>query len=231
MTDPLKEIAARAAAGMVENGMRVGLGTGSTASIAIRILGERVRDEGLRITGIPTSLASGAQARDCGIPLTDFETTPQLDLTIDGADEVDPNFDLIKGGGGALLREKVVARASTLFVVVADEGKLVTRLGLVWRLPVEIVPFARHTVEREIQSLGGEPLLRQRDAKPYVTDNHNWILDVRFPDGIADPAATETALDRIPGVVEIGLFVAMAGRIVIGRPGKAEIRERPARPR
>jgi ribose 5-phosphate isomerase A len=224
--DALKRAAALRAVAEVENGMVVGLGTGSTARFAIERLGERVRGEGLRIRGIPTSLASERLARACGVPLVSFEEVTRLDLAIDGADEVDPAFHMIKGGGGALLREKVVARRSRLMVVVVDPSKLVACLGAArQRLPVEVVPFAHRPVAEELIALGGEPVRRELAGRPFVTDNGNWILDVGFAAGIADPAGLEQAIDRIPGVVESGLFVHLLDRLVIGRPGTPEVRE------
>jgi len=208
---------------MVKSGMVVGLGTGSTAAHAIRRLGERIRIEGLRISGIPTSNASGALARDCGIPLTSFEETTRVDLTIDGADEVDPASNLVKGGGGALLREKVVACRSASLVIIVDPSKLVEKLAAAFPLPVEVVPFASRPVAGDLRELGGEPALRIRDAAPFVTDNGNWILDTRFPSGIDDPAELERRIAGIAGAVESGLFVGLVDRLVIGRPGAPEV--------
>lgn len=224
--DELKRRAAHHAADLVQPGMTVGLGTGSTAAHAVRRLGERVA-EGLRIRGIPTSDATARLAVECGIPLVDFDAIWGIDLTIDGADEVDPELNLIKGGGGALLREKIVAAASTEFVVILDPSKLSPRLGEKFLLPVEVTPFAWQQTARHLAAVGGQPKQRLGAAnRPFVTDNGNFILDCRFPGGIEDPARTELEIDRIPGVVESGLFVNMTRRVVVGYPdGVREMRK------
>tara|TARA_R110002074_G_scaffold62370_2_gene149993 strand:+ start:418 stop:1113 length:696 start_codon:yes stop_codon:yes gene_type:complete len=224
-----KETAGRRAAEMVEDGMTVGLGTGSTVHFTLLRLAERIRDEGLKLIGVPTSIDTETKARELGIPLATLDDVDAIDLTIDGADEVDPAFNLTKGGGGALLREKVVAHISKREAVVVGRAKLVERLGTTFLLPVEVVPFARPVVAREISGLGADPILRQgASGDPYLTDNGNEILDCKFPDGIADPAQLEFALDRIPGVVESGLFVGLAHALVIGNDdGSCEVRELP----
>ena len=228
MPDP-KEIAGRRAAELVQDGTVVGLGTGSTVLFTLVRIAERIRVEGLSIRGVPTSLDTESKAVEMGIPLVGLDDVAAIDLTIDGADEADPDFCLTKGGGGALLREKVVAHASRREVIVLGRGKLVERLGASFPLPVEVVPFAGPHVEREVARLGAEPVLRTGEGgTEYRTDNGNAILDCRFPDGIADPAATEAALDRIPGVVESGLFVGLAHVLVIGdEDGGCEVREKP----
>jgi ribose 5-phosphate isomerase A len=225
--DLLKQAAGRYAADLVRSGTVVGLGTGSTARHAIERLGVRVRGEGLAIRGIPTSQASADLARHAGVPLITFDDCEQVDLTIDGADEVDPDFNLIKGGGGALLHEKVVASRSAEVVIVIDPSKLVSRLGAAMqRLPIEVVPFAATPVAAEMRALGGDPLRREGDGgRPFVTDSGNWILDVGFRGGIAHPARLEAAIDAVPGVVESGLFIALCDRLVIGRAGTPELRE------
>ena len=225
--DP-KEIAGRRAAELVEDGMTVGLGTGSTVWFTLVRLAERVRAEGLSIRGVPTSVDTEEKARRLGLALASLAEVEAIDLTIDGADEVDPGFALTKGGGGALLREKVVAHISRREAIVLGRGKLVERLGITFPLPIEVVEFALPVVEREVRRLGGEPRPRSgRDGAPYRTDNGHPILDCRFPEGIADPAALELALDRIPGVVETGLFVGLAHVLVIGdEDGTCELRER-----
>ena len=226
MSDAAKKAAAVAAAELVRDGMVVGLGTGSTAAFAIRRLGERVR-EGLAIVAIPTSEASAALAREIGIELVGFDRTIDIDLTIDGADEADPELNLIKGGGGALLREKVVASRSRELVIIVDPSKLVERLGA-FPLPVEVVPFASRPVAEALRALGGEPVLRHGpDGQAFVTDNGNHILDLRFAGGIDDPKRLEPAIDEVPGVVESGLFIALADRLLIGRADGIE--ERTAR--
>ena len=199
-----------AAVAMVADGMAVGLGTGSTAAFAIDGLIERVR-RGLRIVGIPTSERSAEQARKGGIELTDFARHPKLDLTIDGADEIArDSLDLIKGLGGALLREKIVAAASDRLVIIADEPKLVSRLGASVPVPVEIVAFGRETTAARLAQLGANPSLRMAsDGAPFRTDGGNLILDCRFG-SIVDPGRLERDLSGIVGVVESGLFIGLA---------------------
>ena len=215
-----KEIAGRAAANLVNNGEIVGLGTGSTAYFTVLALGERVR-AGLKIIGIPTSVKTGDLARSVGIPLTTLDEHPEIDITIDGADEIDPQLRLIKGGGGALLREKVVASASRKMVVVADSAKVVSVLGK-FPLPVEVIAFARTVVEKKIAGLGGSPELRVKpDGGPYLTDNGNQILDCSFG-RIADPPALALALSNTPGIVEHGLFIGLASMALVGRGGEVE---------
>ena len=223
--DSLKRQSAEAAVAEVEDGMKLGLGTGSTASIVVALLGERVR-EGLRIVGVPTSERTAALAREAGIPLCDLADHPELDLTIDGADEVHTGtLDLIKGLGGALVREKIVAAASRRMTVVCDETKLVPRLGGV-RLPVEVVRFGWPATARHIERLGIEPHLRlAQGTSPYVTDNGNHILDCVV--SIDDPADTDARLARIPGVVETGLFIHIATRVIAGTSAGPRILERP----
>jgi ribose 5-phosphate isomerase A len=215
-----KEAAGRAAAKLVSDGDIVGLGTGSTAYFAVIALGERVK-AGLKIIGIPTSIKTADLARSVGIPLTTLDEHPEIDITIDGADEVDPKLNLIKGGGGALTREKVVAFASRKMVVVADSGKVVPVLGK-FPLPVEVIAFARTVVEKKIVALGGSPKLRTKpDGSLFVTDNGNQILDCSFGQ-IADPAALALALSDVPGIVEHGLFVGLAKMALVGRGDRVE---------
>jgi ribose 5-phosphate isomerase A len=215
-----KEAAGRAAAELVRNGDIVGLGTGSTAYFAVIALGERVRS-GLKIMGIPTSEQTADLARAVGIPLTTLDEHPEIDITIDGADEVGPKLNLIKGGGGALLREKVIASASKKMVIVADSGKIVPVLGK-FPLPLEIIAFARTVIEKKIVSLGAAPKLRARpDGSPYLTDNGNQILDCSFGQ-IADPAALALALSNTPGILEHGLFIGLASLVLVGRGTSVE---------
>ena len=223
-----KEAAGRAAAERVRDGMTVGLGTGSTVYFTLQRLGERVRQDKLAIVGVPTSVDTEIKARAFGIPLTTLSEVESIDLTIDGADEIDARFDMIKGGGGALLREKVVAALSKHEVIVVDRSKVVERLGVRFLLPVEVVPFARATVARKISQLGAAWTLRMREAREvYLTDNGNEILDCKFPGGIADAPALERALDEIPGVVESGLFIGLAHTLILGdEEGRVEVRER-----
>lgn len=217
-----KQAAAEAAAALVEDGMAVGLGTGSTASFAIAALIRRVRS-GLRITAIPTSERSAAQARDGGIELVDFGRCARLDLTIDGADQVAlGSLDLVKGMGGALLREKIVAAASDRLVIAADDSKLAERLCL--PVPVEIVAFGWQATARRIEGLGGRPALRQAGQSPYHTDGGNLILDCAFG-VLADPARLDRQLRDIVGVVETGLFIGRAESVqVAGASGVRSLR-------
>ena len=211
----------------IEDGMTVGLGTGSTAYHMVARLGERVR-EGLRVRCVPTSRRTAEQARGLGIPLVTFAEVQQLDLTIDGADEIGPNLALIKGGGGALLREKLVAAASRRFIIIADAGKRVAALGK-FPLPVEVVPFAWEVTTRRVAKVVGvEPFMRRAGADAYLTDNGNYILDCACGE-IEDPARMERELKLVPGVVESGLFVLMADlAILASEDGELEIIERRA---
>ena len=208
--DKQKQEAAETAAALVQDGMVVGLGTGSTAAFAIAALIRRVR-AGLRIVAIPTSERSADQARAGGITLTDFSQHTRVDLTIDGADEIARgSLGLVKGLGGALLREKIVAAASARLVIVADETKLVDQLGVSVPIPVEVVTFGWETTAVRVAALGGNPVLRVgADGKPYRTDGGNFILDCRFGP-LPDPAESERALAQTIGVVESGLFIGMA---------------------
>lgn len=204
------------AAGYVDDGMRVGLGTGRAASAFVKALGLRIR-EGLDIVGVPTSEATRRLAESLGIPTASLADTGELDLTVDGADEVDPRLDLIKGLGGALVREKIVAASSKRLVILVGGEKLVPRLGTKTPVPVEVVPFGVPLCKRLVRALGAEPKLRMSPADaraPYVTDNGNSILDCRFP-GIEHPRALEVALREIPGVVGTGLFLAMVERVLV----------------
>lgn len=215
MTHNPKQLAGERAAAYVKDGMIIGLGTGSTAFFCIQKLGQRV-SEGLKIRGIPTSEQSRQQALREKIPLIDFDQVTQIDLTIDGADEIDPAFNLTKGGGGALLREKIVAKNSLAEIIVGGPTKLVTHLGA-FALPVEVIPFGWQATMRHVAKLGCVPQLRMHCGAPYVTDNGNYILDCDFQK-ILDPESTEQTLNTICGVVECGLFTNLAQRIIIGYP-------------
>jgi ribose 5-phosphate isomerase A len=213
-----KRMAAAAAVEEIADGMVVGLGTGSTAAFALEAIAERLA-EGLRILGIPTSEATAEAARRLGIPLTDFAAHPTIDLTIDGADEVERGtLDLVKGGGGALLREKNVASASRRMIVVVDEGKLVDRLGSRMPLPVEVVPFGWQAAAARLAATGAEARLRMAGATPFQTDGGNYIVDCAYG-GIADAPGLERRLDAIVGVVESGLFVGLAAAVIVGTTG------------
>lgn len=216
--DREKEAAARASLKFVREGNIVGLGTGSTASFAIRLLAERVR-AGLKIRGIPTSIHTAELATSLGIPLSTLDEIQQIDVTIDGADEVDPNLQLIKGGGGALLREKIVASATKKLVIIADSSKQVVTLGR-FPVPVEVIKFAEALVAKRIAALGAAVTPRQdASGKKFVTDEGNHILDCKFGQ-IPDPPALARTLEAMPGVVEHGLFIGMASVALIARGGE-----------
>lgn len=221
--DAAKKAAAEAACAYVREDTIVGLGTGSTVDWAVKHLGERVK-QGLRIRGVPTSLRTEKLAREVGIPLVELDEVEEIDVTIDGADEVDPKLELIKGLGGALLREKIVASLTQRQIIVVDPSKLVDKLGTKSPLPVEVLPFGAKVVERRLVKLGMKPTLRVKDGKPVVTDNGNLVLDVRFADGIGAPAKLESELNNIPGVVENGLFLGITWRVVVGE-ADGKIRE------
>lgn len=215
--DAEKRAAARAAVQLVESGNIVGLGSGSTATFAIQFLAEHVRG-GLEIAGIPTSQATKQLADQLGIPLTTLDANPVIDIDIDGADEIDPQLNLIKGGGGAMLREKVIAAASKRFVVVAESVKLVPHLGN-FPLPVEVISFAEAPVKHRIEALGAQVTLRkQKDGSVYVTDEGHHILDCNFGK-IDDPPRLNSKLHDIPGVVEHGLFIGLAEMAFVGKDG------------
>lgn len=209
-----KKAAALEACKSVRSGMVLGLGTGSTVRYALEELA-RLHQAGTRLVGVPTSRATEEAARRLGIPVSTLDEHPKLDLTIDGADEIDPQLRLIKGGGGALLREKVVAAASRSVLIVADESKFVSMLGTTFPVPVEVAPFARAVVTKRLQDLGSRPVRREAGGKAYVTDNGNEILDARFP-SLPDPAVLEREIKMTPGVAEVGLFVGLATRALLG---------------
>ncbi len=227
-SNALKRAAAEAAVALVQSGMAIGLGTGSTASYAIAALIRRVREEGLDIVGIATSERSAAQAREGGLQLTDFAHHRRLDLTIDGADEImRGTLHLLKGAGGALLREKIVASASDRRAIIADESKLVDQLGLTAQVPVEVVQFGWETTAERVSRIA-EPRLRLgSDGHPFRTDGGNYILDCTCG-AITDPAALESALARIVGVVDSGLFVGMADVAFVAGPAGVVRLDRPA---
>jgi ribose 5-phosphate isomerase A len=214
--EALKRQAAEHALGYVKSGMVIGLGTGSTARHVLDGLAERLKDGSLReIVGVPTSEATAATARRLGISIATLDERPRLDLAIDGADEIDPALNVIKGLGGALLREKIVASSAERFIVIADERKLVDQLGTRAPLPVEVIAFGRTLVERRLAELGCTPILRRTaNGEPFHTDEHNLILDCHF-DGIRDAAALNAAIHAIPGVVDHGLFIGLVALVVV----------------
>jgi len=217
--DDAKRESAEAAVAMVETGMALGLGTGSTVEFVLIALARRIRDENLEVAGIPTSIRTETRARELGIPLTDFAETTHLDLAIDGADEVlEGSLALIKGLGGALLREKIVAAAARRFVVVADETKLVQSLGSHAPLPVEVSRFGHESTARRLTALGGAPKLRAASGQPLVTDGGNYIYDCAGFAPIADPERLSRLLSTTVGVVGHGLFLDMATEALIAGP-------------
>ena len=226
-----KKAAAQAAVGFVQSGMRLGLGTGSTAEWMLRCLAGRVRDDGLRVTGVPTSRRTEKLATELGIPVSTLDEVKWLDLTIDGADEFDGDLNLIKGAGAALLREKIVATASDRMIVIADAGKQVAHLGA-FPLPVEVVPFGWQTTRALIEEtlagmdvLGRDCVLRQKDGMPVVTDESHLIIDLHLK-RIGNPRQLALVLNQIPGVVENGLFIDICDIVIIGHgDGRVQVRD------
>lgn len=229
--DTAKFVAAKRAVDFVQDGMKVGLGTGSTAAWMVRCLAERVREEGLRVTGVPTSTRTAELARQLGIPVTSLDDAKWLDLTIDGADEFDPQLALIKGGGAALLQEKIVATASDQMIVIADAAKEVAQLGT-FPLPVEVIPFGWQTTKALVEELlvGMDVLhrdvtLRMNGDKPLLTDEANYILDLHLK-RIGNPRQLSLVLNQIPGVVENGLFIDICDIVIIGHgDGRVVVRD------
>ncbi|MCG8494335.1 MAG: ribose-5-phosphate isomerase RpiA [Sneathiellales bacterium] len=211
--DQQKQIAAEAAVTYIEDGMVVGLGTGSTAAKMVDLVGKRVKD-GLDIIAIPTSEATAGQAKELGIRVVGFDEVKIIDLTIDGTDEVDPEMRLIKGGGGAHLREKIVASLSDRMIVIAENKKMVNQLGT-FKLPVEVIPFAAGALLPKMEALGCHPEIRMKDSAPFRTDENNLIIDCAF-EMIEDPENLALTLSTIPGVVEHGLFIDLADIVLIG---------------
>ncbi len=220
LKEELKRKAGERAVEYIKDGMVVGLGTGSTVKYTILKLGELVKD-GLDIIGIPTSIATEKLAKEMGIKLGSINDYQVIDLTIDGADEVDRNLNLIKGGGGALLREKMIAHASRYEIIVVDESKVKSVLGD-FPLPIEIVKFGYKRTMNVLSTLGCKPLLRVKDGGAYITDNGNYIVDCKF-ERIDEPAKLERRIDEIPGVVEVGLFVGLTNKVIVGKKDKIEI--------
>lgn len=225
----MKQQVGTAAAARVQSGSIVGLGTGSTTAFAIQALGDRLKSGDLKdIKGVPTSFQAIVLARQNHIPLVSLDEIDHIDVAIDGADEVDPQKNLIKGGGAAHTQEKIVDSLADLFIVVVDGGKLVDRLGSTFLLPVEVIPMAVTPVMRAIEKLGGKPELRMgvRKAGPVVTDNGNLVVDVKF-DSIDNPAELEKTLNNVPGVLENGIFAGVANVILVGEivDGQPNVRE------
>lgn len=229
--DKAKFVAAKRAAGLVETGMRVGLGTGSTAAWLVRCLGEMVREDGLQIRAVPTSTRTAKLARDVGIEVITLDEAKWLDITIDGADEFDDQLNLIKGGGGALLQEKIVATASDEMVVIADVSKEVETLGA-FPLPIEVIPFGWKTTQALVEEtlvsmdvMGRESTLRMNGDVPFATDEGNLIVDLHLK-RIGNARQLALAMNQIPGVVENGLFIDICDRVIIGYgDGKVEVRD------
>jgi ribose 5-phosphate isomerase A len=220
MTDPAVETAAASALELIRDGMRVGLGTGHGALAFLARLADRVRS-GLRVVGVPTSEATAAEARRLGIPLGALDDDEALALTVDGADEVAPNLDLVKGFGGALVRERIVAAASHRQVILVGHEKLVDRLGTHGRIPIEVVPFACGLVLRRVRALGLDPVVRLADGRRFISDNGNLTIDCGLATPLADARAArvlEADLRAIPGVVDTGLFLGTAERVLVGYP-------------
>lgn len=229
--DKAKFVAAKRSVDFVEDGMRVGLGTGSTAAWMVRCLGELVREDGLKIRGVPTSTRTAELAREVGIEVISLDEARWIDVTIDGADEFDGNLNLIKGGGGALLQEKIVATASDQMVVITDAGKEVEKLGA-FPLPVEVIPFGWQTTKSLIEELlismdvlGRDASLRMNGSRPFVTDEGNYILDLHLG-RIGDAHQMAMVLNQMPGVVENGLFIDICDIVVVGfGDGRVETRD------
>ncbi|PLR89075.1 ribose-5-phosphate isomerase RpiA [Bacillus sp. T33-2] len=221
--DVKKKSAGEKAVELIKDGMTVGLGSGSTIYWTLQKLGELVKN-GLNVKGIPSSRRTEQWATGFGIPLTDFSEVSSLDLAIDGADEVDSDFNLIKGGGGSLLREKIVDAASGELIIVVDDSKIVSRLGR-FALPVEVVPFGWEITARKITGLGCKPKLRTRDNGVFLSDNGNYILDCQF-DSIPDPHELHKNLKLLLGVVETGLFIGMANKVIVGEANGVRILEK-----
>ena len=225
----MKQEVGKAAADLVKSNSIVGLGTGSTTAYAIQFIGERLKSGEIKdIVGVPTSFQAEVLSKQYGIPLTTLDAIDHIDIAIDGADEVDPQKNLIKGGGAAHTREKVVDYLANQFIVVIDSGKLVDKLGSVFAVPVEVIPMAVTPVMNAIVKLGGKPELRMgvKKAGPVVTDQGNLVVDVKFED-LPDPVNLEKTLNNIPGVLENGIFVNCADKVLIGevKDGKPVVRE------
>ncbi|MFQ3544432.1 ribose-5-phosphate isomerase RpiA [Halobacillus rhizosphaerae] len=211
-SDRGKKAAGEKAVDYVKDGMTLGLGSGSTVYWALKKLGERVK-QGLNVKGVPSSTRTENWAKEFGIPLTTFHDVQELDLAIDGADEIDENLNLLKGGGGSLVREKIVNAAADSVIIIADKSKQVTQLGK-RALPIEVVPFGWEVTAQRIAQCGAEITLREKQEQPFISDNGNYILDCQF-ELISDPASLHATLSQLPGVVETGLFIGLADRVIL----------------
>jgi ribose 5-phosphate isomerase A len=211
--------AAKSAAKQVPKSGAIGLGSGSTVAIFAEELGKRIAAKKVSVKVVPSSYQAYQLAVEFKIPLTNLDLDPELELTVDGADEVDKDLNLTKGGGGALFQEKVVASASKKLIIIVDESKIVDKLASHFEIPIEVLPFSLGVVLRRIQAMGIAPTVRQAQKKmgPIVTDNGNFILDLKFPEPISDPARVATDLKMIPGVIETGLFIGMADEVHVGK--------------
>lgn len=215
LQDRLKKEAGISAVDFIESGMVLGLGTGSTVRFALEEIGKRYKEGRLKdIVGIPSSIDTEKRAKELGIPIITFDEKQELDLTIDGADEVDPQLNLIKGGGGALLREKVLAQSSLRNIMIVDESKLSPKLGTHWPVPIEVIPFAWMPVAKYLESLGSKPVLREKDGAPYTTDQNNYILDTNFGP-IDDLEGLTVKLGQKAGIVEYGIFIGTASEVIV----------------
>jgi len=212
--EEMKKLAAEKAVEYIEDGMIVGLGTGSTVEYTLIKLGEMIK-KGLKIQGIPTSLRTKKSANNYGIPLTDLKEHPEIDVTIDGADEVDSNLFVIKGGGGALTREKIIAYHSKKVIIITDETKVTKKLGVDFALPVEVTKYGWTATMKSLENLGCTPERRTITGEPYITDNQNYIIDCDF-ERIEEPEVLEKEINCIPGVVENGLFIDLVSEVIVG---------------
>nr|YP_009530353.1 ribose 5-phosphate isomerase [Paulinella micropora]AXY63042.1 ribose 5-phosphate isomerase [Paulinella micropora] len=226
LQDQMKQAVAISAVNQIRDGMILGLGSGSTAALMIQELGARIKKKELNdIVGVTTSFQGEVLATELGIPLKSLNAVSHIDLAIDGADEVDPHFQLIKGGGACHVQEKLVAARAKKFVVVVDSTKLVDKLNLSFLLPVEVLPGAWHQIKEQLEEMGAEVKLRmaQRKAGPIVTDQGNLVLDILFKDGISDPMNMESRINNIPGVLENGLFVNLVDQVLVGEINNNEV--------
>jgi len=221
----LKEKAAREAVKYIEDDMVIGLGSGSTATIAVKLIGEMVRQAGMKIVGIPTSKESESLGRSVGIPIGELKARTSIDITIDGADEVDPDLNLTKGLGGALVREKIVAASTNVEIIIVDESKIVERLGQKVPIPVEIIKFSHEATMHKLEKLGCTPQLRMKGGERFVSDNGNYVVDCRFA-SIDEPKKLEMDINLIPGVVDSGLFIGLADKVIVASRTGTRILER-----